>query len=74
VINFETKVVNVTDEKDVQTPCVPSSPERQIPMFGDDNASVGITPSINSNSLRTKACKLLNVQRKHNKKLKRKNK
>jgi hypothetical protein len=43
VMNFETKVVNVSDEKDVQTPCVPSSLERQIPMFGDDNANVGTT-------------------------------
>jgi hypothetical protein len=36
VMNFETKVMNVNDEKYVQTPCVPSSFERQIPMFGDD--------------------------------------
>jgi hypothetical protein len=36
VMNFETKVVNVNDEKNIQTPCVPSSLEWQIPMFGDD--------------------------------------
>ncbi len=72
VTNFETKVVNISDEKDVQTPCLPSSPKRQIPMFGDDNANVGTTPFANSNSLRTRACKLPSVHRKLNKKLKRK--
>jgi hypothetical protein len=72
VMNFEIKIVNVSDEKDVQTPCVPSSPKRQIPMFGDNNADVGTTASTNSNSLKTRACKLPNVQRKPNKKLKRK--
>ncbi len=70
VMNFETKVVNVSDEKDVQTSCVPSSPERQIPMFGDDNANVETTPSVSSNSFRIRACKLPSVQRKFNKKLK----
>jgi hypothetical protein len=70
-MNFETKVVNVNDEKNIQAPCVPDSLKWQIPMFGDDNANVGTTPSANSNSLRTRACKLLSVQRKPNKKLKR---
>ncbi len=64
--------MNVNDKKDVQTPCVPSNLERQTPMFGDDNANVGTTPSANSNSLRTRACKLPSVQRKPNKKFKRK--
>jgi hypothetical protein len=41
-------------------------------MFGDDNENVGTTPSVNSNSFRTRACKLLSVQKKLNKKLKRK--
>ncbi len=45
---------------------------RQTPMFGDDNANVGTTQSVNFDNPRTKACKLLSVQGKANKKLKRK--
>jgi hypothetical protein len=49
-----------------------SNLENQILLFGDDNANVTITPSANSDSLKTKAPKLLNVKGKPNKKLKRK--
>jgi hypothetical protein len=41
-------------------------------MFGDDNANVGTTQSVNFDNLRTRACKLLGVQGKTNKKLERK--
>jgi hypothetical protein len=72
VMNYETKVVNVSNEEDVQTPRMSSSLEKQTPMFGNDNANVGTTPSANSNNPRTRACKLPCVQGKPNKKLKRK--
>jgi hypothetical protein len=41
-------------------------------MFRDDNANVGTTPLANSDSPRTRACKLPLVQGKPNKKLERK--
>jgi hypothetical protein len=41
-------------------------------VFGDDNGNVGNTPFVSSNGPKIKACKLLGVQRKPNKKLKRK--
>jgi hypothetical protein len=74
VMNFETEVVNVSDEEDVQTPWMSSNFEKQTPMFGNDNANVGTTPSTNSDSPRTRACKLPCVQGKPNKKLERKKK
>jgi hypothetical protein len=72
VMNFEIEVVNVSDEKDVQTLQMPRSLERQTPVFRDDNANFGTTPSSNSYSPRTRACKLPSVQGKANKKLERK--
>jgi hypothetical protein len=72
VMNFEIEVVNVSDEKDVQTLQMPRSLERQTHVFSDDNANVGTTPSSNSYSPRTRACKLPSVQGKANKKLERK--
>jgi hypothetical protein len=68
-MNSNNKVVNVSDEKDVQTPHMLSRLEKQIPMFRDDNANIGTTPSTNSNSPRIRACKLPYVQGKPNKKL-----
>jgi hypothetical protein len=50
------------------------SNDRQIHVFGDDNANVRTTPSTNSNSPITRACNLPCVQGKPNKKLKRKKK
>jgi len=41
-------------------------------MFGDNNGNVGNTLFANSNNLKIKACKLLGVQGKPNKKLKKK--
>jgi hypothetical protein len=55
VMNFETEVVNVSDEEDVQTPRMPSSRERQTLMSRDDNANVRTTPFVNFDSLRTRA-------------------
>jgi hypothetical protein len=49
-MNFETKIVNVSDEEDVQTPQMPSNLERQIPVFGDNNTNVGIAPFANCDS------------------------
>jgi hypothetical protein len=72
VMNSKTKVVNVSDEEDVQTPQMPSNPKKQFFLFGDGNANVRTTPFANSNSLKTRACKLLNVKGKPNKKLKKK--
>ncbi len=60
-MNSDSKVGNVSDEKDVQTFWMFNSPERQTPMFGDDNANVGTTPPINFDSLETRAWKLPNV-------------
>jgi hypothetical protein len=71
-MNFETEVVNVSDEEDVQTLWMPRSLERQTLVFRDDNANVGTTPFVNSNSPRTRACKLHGMQGKPNKKLERK--
>jgi hypothetical protein len=51
-MNFVTKVVNVSDEEDVQTLQMPRSPKRQTRVFRDDNANVGTTPSFNSNECR----------------------
>jgi len=72
VMNFETKVVNVSDEKDVQIVQMLRSPKRQIPMFRDDTVNVGTTSFVNLDSPRTGACKLPGVQGKPNKKLERK--
>ncbi len=66
-MNVKIKVVNVSDEKDVGTLQMPNSTERQTIMFKDDNINVGTTPSINFDSPKIKACKLLDVQMKHNK-------
>jgi len=41
-------------------------------MFGDDNSNVGTTQFLNFDSSKTRACKLLHVQGKPNKKLERK--
>jgi hypothetical protein len=71
-MNFEIEVVNVSDEEDVQTLRMSRSLERQILVFRDDNANVETIPFANSNSRRTRACKLLGVQVKPNKKLERK--
>ncbi len=46
------------------------SPEKQILVYGENNANVKNTLFINFNSLKIKACKLCNVQRKFNEKLK----
>jgi hypothetical protein len=52
---------------------MPNSFKRQIPMFKDDNANIGInTSSTNFDSPRTRACKLHSVQGKPNKKLEKK--
>jgi hypothetical protein len=50
------------------------SNDRQIHVFGDDNANVRTTPFANSNSPITRACNLPCVQGKLNKKLKMKKK
>ncbi len=71
-MDFETKIVNVSDEENVQIPQMSSSLGRQIPMFGDDNTNVGIAPFTNCDNLSTRAYKLPGVQRKLNKKLKKK--
>jgi hypothetical protein len=68
----EIKVVNVSDEEDVQTPRMHDNPKRQTHVFGDDKANVRITPSASYDSPITKACNLPCVQGKLNKKLKRK--
>ncbi len=72
VMNSNIEIVNVNDEEDVQTPLMPNSPERQTLVFGDDNANVETTPSINFDNFRTRACTLPSVQGEPNKKLKRK--
>jgi len=72
VMNSEIEVVNVSDEKDVQTLRMPRSPERQTPMFRDEDVNVGTIPFVNSDSPRIGACKLPGVQGKPNKKLERK--
>jgi hypothetical protein len=51
---------------------MPNNLEKQFFLFGDDNANVRTTPFANFDSLKTKACKLLNVKGKPNKKLKKK--
>jgi hypothetical protein len=71
-MNFDNEIVNVNDENDVQTPQMPSSLERQILVFGDDNANIETTPFVNYDSFRTRACMLPSVQGEPNKKLKRK--
>ncbi len=50
-MNFETKIVNVSDEENVQAPQMPSSLERQILVFGDNNTNVGIAPFANCEPL-----------------------
>jgi hypothetical protein len=50
VLNFETKIVNVSDEEDVQTPQMLNSLDRQILVFGDNNTNVGIAPFANCDS------------------------
>ncbi len=49
-MNFETKIVNVSDEEDVQTPQLPSNLDRQILVFGDNNTNVEIGPFANCDS------------------------
>jgi hypothetical protein len=62
VMNFETKVMNVSDdEKDAQTPQMLNSPKRQTHVFRDDNVNVGTTPSASFDSPRIRACKLRSV-------------
>jgi len=51
---------------------MPNSPERLTIMFRDDNINVRPTPSIKFDSPNIKACKLLDVQMKLFKRLKRK--
>jgi hypothetical protein len=51
---------------------MPSTLEKQIHVYGEDNANVKNIPSIDSNSLKIRACKLFDVQRKFNEKFKRK--
>ncbi len=62
VINLKTKVVNVSDEKDVGTLQMFNSTKRQTIMLKDDNINVRTTPSINFDSPKIKACKLPSVQ------------
>ncbi len=50
-----------------------SSPQ-QTPIFGHGNEEEAHAPSIDSNTLRTRACKLLNVQSKTNKRMENKRK
>jgi len=73
-MNSDIEVMNVNDEEDVQTLQMPSRCKRQTPMFEDDNTNVGTTLLVNFDSLTTRACKLLSVQGKPNKKLERKRK
>jgi len=51
---------------------MPSSLERQIPVFGDDNINIRIALFANCDSLSARAYKLPNVQGKLNNKLERK--
>jgi hypothetical protein len=52
MMNSKTKVVNVSDEEDVQTLRMPSSCERQTLVFRNDNENVRTTPSVSSDSLK----------------------
>jgi hypothetical protein len=61
-MNFDSEIVNVSDEKDVQTPQMPIRLERQILVFGDDNANIETTPFVNYDSFKTRACMLPSVQ------------
>ncbi len=44
VMNSNIETVNVSDEEDVQTPQMPSSPQTQTLVFREDNVHVETTP------------------------------